>query len=77
MDHSLSAGQPTAIELDTLRRQNELILNSVGEGIYGLDLDGNATFVNPAAGKIEADQLTLTPTTIDVAQFCQGLLKEL
>jgi len=35
--------------LEKLRRQNELILNSVGEGIYGIDNQGNATFVNPAA----------------------------
>ncbi len=34
------------------RRKNELILNSAGEGIYGLDLDGNTTFVNPAAVQI-------------------------
>ncbi len=33
-------------------RQKELILNSVGEGIYGLDLEGNATFANPAAEKM-------------------------
>lgn len=35
-----------------LKRQNELILNSVGEGIVGLDLDGNHTFVNPAASRM-------------------------
>jgi PAS domain S-box-containing protein len=35
-----------------LRMQNELILNSVGEGIFGLDLDGNSTFINPAAAKM-------------------------
>ena len=29
-----------------------LILNAAGEGIYGLDLEGNTTFVNPAACKI-------------------------
>jgi PAS domain S-box-containing protein len=33
-------------------RHKELILNSVGEGIYGLDLDGNTTFANPAAEKM-------------------------
>ena len=38
--------------LERLRRQNELILNSAGEGIYGLDLQGNATFVNPAAARM-------------------------
>jgi PAS domain S-box-containing protein len=32
-----------------LKRQNELILNSAGEGIVGLDLAGKHTFVNPAA----------------------------
>ena len=30
-------------------RHYELILNSAGEGIYGLDIKGKATFVNPAA----------------------------
>lgn len=39
-------------DLETLRRQHELILNSVGEGVYGLDQEGNATFVNPAAAKM-------------------------
>ncbi|MBE9042974.1 PAS domain-containing sensor histidine kinase [Pleurocapsales cyanobacterium LEGE 10410] len=42
----------TDIELANLRRQHQLILNSVGEGIYGLDLQGNVTFVNPAAAAI-------------------------
>ena len=36
-------------ELAALRQQYQLILNSVGEGVYGLDLGGNVTFVNPAA----------------------------
>jgi PAS domain S-box-containing protein len=36
-------------ELQQLQRQNELILNSAGEGIYGLDLSGCITFANPAA----------------------------
>jgi PAS domain S-box-containing protein len=38
--------------LERLSRQNELILNSVGEGLCGLDLDGNITFVNPAAARL-------------------------
>ena len=42
----------TNFELANLRRQNQLILNSVGEGIYGLDTQGNVTFVNPAAARI-------------------------
>ena len=32
-----------------LSKKMELILNSAGEGIFGLDLDGNVTFVNTAA----------------------------
>lgn len=46
---NLDPARSTNQALEKLRRQNELILNSVGEGIYGLDLQGNATFVNPAA----------------------------
>ncbi len=30
----------------------ELLLNSTGEGIYGIDLDGNCTFTNPACLRI-------------------------
>jgi PAS domain S-box-containing protein len=36
----------------SLNRQNELILQSAGEGIFGLDLNGNHTFVNSAAAQI-------------------------
>jgi len=32
-----------------LQKRMELILNSAGEGIFGLDTDGNVTFVNTAA----------------------------
>jgi PAS domain S-box-containing protein/putative nucleotidyltransferase with HDIG domain len=39
-------------DMERLRRHHELILNSVGEGILGLDTEGNHTFVNPAAAKI-------------------------
>jgi PAS domain S-box-containing protein len=35
-----------------LNRQNELILRSAGEGIYGVDLHGNLTFINPSAAKM-------------------------
>ena len=40
------------IAVEKLRHQIELILNSAGEGIFGLDLNGNHTFVNPAAEKM-------------------------
>ena len=32
-------------------RQREMILESVGEGIYGIDLDGNLTFINEAGAR--------------------------
>ncbi len=35
-----------------LLRLNKLILESVGEGIYGLDSEGRTTFINPAAEKM-------------------------
>ncbi|MBI5427662.1 MAG: GAF domain-containing protein [Nitrospinae bacterium] len=38
-------------ELDRLNRQYDLILASAGEGIFGLDPQGNFTFVNPAAAQ--------------------------
>ena len=44
--------------VEQLSRQNELILRSAGEGIYGLDLQGYATFVNPAVA-------TMTGYTIE------------
>lgn len=56
----ISDSKRAAEEVERLRRQNELILNSAGEAIYGLDLDGNITFVNRAAVAItgwNADEL--------------------
>ncbi|WP_307470930.1 sensor domain-containing phosphodiesterase [Paenibacillus harenae] len=40
--------QKVIAELQQLSREKELILNSAGEGIFGLDLDRNITFCNPA-----------------------------
>lgn len=39
-------------DLEKLQRRSELILNSAGEGICGLDLTGRITFANPAAARI-------------------------
>ncbi len=47
-------------ELQQVRRQQQLILSAVDDGIYGMDLDGRFTFVNPAAARMlgfTADQL--------------------
>jgi len=37
---------------DQITRRNELILKSAGQGIYGLDVEGKATFVNPVAARM-------------------------
>jgi PAS domain S-box-containing protein len=38
--------------VENLLRQNELVLNAAGEGIYGLNCKGITTFVNPAASRM-------------------------
>ncbi len=45
---------------ENIERENQLILSAAGEGIYGIDADGCATFVNPAAERMlgwKADEL--------------------
>jgi PAS domain S-box-containing protein len=39
-------------EQEALHLQNQMILNSAGEGIVGLDQAGRAVFVNPAAARL-------------------------
>jgi len=39
-------------ELQRLRTRHQLILDYAGEGVYGLDADGNTTFANEAATRI-------------------------
>jgi diguanylate cyclase (GGDEF)-like protein/PAS domain S-box-containing protein len=45
----ITESREAAQEIERLNRQNWLILDSAGEGIYGLDTEGKTTFVNPAA----------------------------
>jgi PAS domain S-box-containing protein/putative nucleotidyltransferase with HDIG domain len=47
-----SQRQEAEEELARTRLYQELILNSVGEGILGIDLEGQITFANPAAAKM-------------------------
>ncbi|TYK66878.1 sigma-54 interaction domain-containing protein [Colwellia echini] len=37
---------------EEIERQNQLLLSAVGDGIYGVDVNGNTTFVNKAAEHI-------------------------
>jgi two-component system, OmpR family, sensor histidine kinase VicK len=39
-------------DLQMVLRQQELILSAVGDGIYGMDLEGKLRFINPAAAKM-------------------------
>lgn len=47
----VTESQQAERELERLSRRNELILESVGEGVYGINLAGECSFVNPAALK--------------------------
>lgn len=59
-------------EVQELKHRYELILNSAGEGICGLDPHGKVTFVNPAVGGITGWSLEeiIGKTLREV--FCQG-----
>ena len=64
-------------ELDRLHHHNQVVLNSAGEGIYGIDRDGRLTFVNPAAAKMfgwEAEALIGQPfsTLVHRPDFREG-----
>ncbi|MBF0368019.1 MAG: PAS domain-containing protein [Magnetococcales bacterium] len=39
-------------DLQALSQQNKLLLEGAGEGIYGIDLEGHTTFINPAGAKM-------------------------
>ena len=49
--------EQTEVEYQHLSRQHQLILDTAGEGIFGLDLHGDVVFINPSA----AQMLGFTP----------------
>jgi diguanylate cyclase (GGDEF)-like protein/PAS domain S-box-containing protein len=55
-------------ELKQLSREKELILNSAGEGIFGLNLEGHITFCNPAGASMlgyeTEDELIGKPSSV-------------
>jgi PAS domain S-box-containing protein len=57
-ERALLERQQAEASLARLSHQNELILNSAGEGIYGLDLQGKITFANPAAARMLGYEVT-------------------
>jgi PAS domain S-box-containing protein len=59
-------------QLQKLQRASELILNSAGEGICGLDATGRVTFINPAAAKMmgeEVSRLVGQPANVVFPEF--------
>jgi PAS domain S-box-containing protein len=48
----ISERKANELAMELANRERNLILNSAGEGIYGLDIEGKTTFVNPTACKI-------------------------
>jgi PAS domain S-box-containing protein len=51
-EKTLLERQQAEASLQRLSHQQELILDSAGEGIYGIDPQGKITFANPAAAKM-------------------------
>ncbi len=50
--HDITERHKAQQEVEQLSLQNRLVLDSAGEGIYGLDNEGLCTFVNPAASQL-------------------------
>src|ERR687894_139846 len=50
--HDITERKQAEKAIEQLHHQNELILNSAGEGIYGLNRQGKTTFINPAAARL-------------------------
>ena len=57
----IAARKAVEAALQQMAKKNALLLNAAGEGIYGVDMNGRTTFINPAAlamlGYQEADIL--------------------
>jgi len=50
--HGLSKWKTIEAVFEEIERENQLILTAVGEGIYGVNANGETTFVNPAAERM-------------------------
>ncbi|UGV25999.1 PAS domain S-box protein [Rhodopseudomonas boonkerdii] len=60
MHGGIAAWQRVERVFQDIERENQLILRAAGEGIYGVNAEGKATFVNPAAERMlgwTADEL--------------------
>ncbi|BAZ10588.1 two-component hybrid sensor and regulator [Calothrix sp. NIES-4071] len=52
LKHEIKERQQAQASVERLSRYNELILNSAGEGIYGLDESAKLTFINSAGARM-------------------------
>ncbi|MGB3653341.1 MAG: ATP-binding protein [Rivularia sp. (in: cyanobacteria)] len=65
--------------LERLSRQSGLILNSAGEGIYGLNEQGKLTFINPAAARMlgyRVEELIVSTANRDSDIYPSNILAE-
>ncbi|MCX7149459.1 MAG: PAS domain S-box protein, partial [Rhodocyclales bacterium] len=67
LQRAKAAHERAQAELKRLEQQNTLILNATGDGIYGMDCEGRATFINPAgAAMLQRRVEEITGQTIHV-----------
>ena len=52
VDERTAELQEKQIQLEAALERSSLILDSAGEGIFGVDLDGKVAFINPAANRM-------------------------
>ncbi len=73
LKHEIEVRQIAQASLERLSRYHELILNSAGEGIYGLDNSGKLTFINFAGARMLGYQVEELITLSK--PFIQSVLK--
>lgn len=54
----ISESKRTQVIMDNLHKEMRLLLESTGEGIYGIDIHGNCTFINGAAARMLGYEVT-------------------
>lgn len=75
----ISVSEQAKASLERLSRQSELILNSAGEGIYGLNPQGKLTFINPAAARMlgyQVEELIVSMKNQDLDAYPTYILPE-
>ncbi|MGD1914460.1 MAG: GAF domain-containing protein [Rivularia sp. (in: cyanobacteria)] len=75
----INVSEQAKASLERLSRQSQLILNSAGEGIYGLNPHGKLTFINPAAAKMlgyQVEELIVSIANKDLDTYPTYILPE-